>query len=201
MSARRQGALGLVLAVVAALVADHGGHLGDAFARAALLGAALGGVLALVPARPVGKAIGFVLGALFALVGFALQAQLLPDVPMGHAVDAAAVVLLATAVAAASRGRLSLWAQLLGIAGMVGAYATTFALSPTTFLSDAPTAASAMLLASAVAFVVLSLLDASMESSADPSSATAPGEAPADDPGDAGLEVVGAADGRPEGAE
>ena len=68
---RRSLIAGLVLAVFAALIIGLGELFGLDLQPVALLGAALGGVLGLVPHRfPLGKLGGFVLGFVIAWIGY-----------------------------------------------------------------------------------------------------------------------------------
>lgn len=150
---------GAALALVAALLADHGGHLGMEATRTALYGIALGSVLGLARdsqggGGPVARAGGFAAGFAFGWIGYALRAGVLPDIPMGRAIAAFAVVMLVTAVAALSRGRVPMWTGLLGVAAIAGAYETTFGLNPTAFLTESVTAATTVLLAAGIGYVV-----------------------------------------------
>ena len=71
---------GLCLAVFAAVIIGMSNLLGLDLEHVALLGAALGGVLGLVPHRHAwGKVTGFLAGFLLAWLGFALRAAVLPD--------------------------------------------------------------------------------------------------------------------------
>ncbi len=148
---RRTFISGAVLALVAALLADHGGHLGLETGTV-LYGIALGAVLGLArDGGPVARACGFASGFVACWLGYAVRAGVLPDIPAGRAIAAAGVVLLVTAVAAFAR--VPLWAGLLGIAALAGAYETTFTLTPTAFTTESVTAATTVLLAAALAFV------------------------------------------------
>jgi hypothetical protein len=140
----RAGLAGLALAVAAGTLALIGGDL----AKTALLGVALGGAVALVPDRSVlARISGLVLGVGTAWIGYAVRAGFLPDIPLGRAIALSGVVLLVTAVAVASAGRVPLWSGLLGLAAMAGAYETTFTTSPTSFVVDSTTAVTTVLVA------------------------------------------------------
>lgn len=148
---RRTLLAGFVLAVVAALVVDHGG---SDVARAAVLGGTLGGALGLVGDRsPVGRSLAFTLGWAFAWFGYILRAGFLPDIPLGRAIAAFVVVALVIGATTATIGRLPLWAGLLGVAAMYGAYEAAYAAAPTEVLRQSPAAATAVLLAAAFGFV------------------------------------------------
>jgi hypothetical protein len=148
---RRTLLAGFVLALVAALLVDHGG---SDVARAAVLGGALGGALGVVADRsPVGRAIAFTFGFAMAWVGYLLRAGFLPDIPMGRALAAFIVVALVTAAAALTRNALPLWAGLLGVAAMYGAYETAYTTAPTEVLRQSPAASTAVLLAAAFGFL------------------------------------------------
>ena len=105
---------GLVLALLTtAIVLFSGPELQGV----ALLGAALGGALGLVPDRsPAQRAAGFGVGFLAAWLGYALRAAVLPDAAAGRAIAVLVVVLVCLGVAALTRGRLPLWSALLGAA-------------------------------------------------------------------------------------
>lgn len=178
----RTCAAGAALAVTAGGLIAYGSALGGELPSLALLGGALGAVLALVPgSSAAARATSFVLGLAAAWLGFALRAAVLPDIPMGRALAAVAVVALITAVATASADRLPLWAGLTGAAALTGAYATTYAADPTAFVSESTTAVTAVLLAAAVAFTVTNLV----------TGLTVPTEAPAPvEEAHAGLDLV-----------
>lgn len=146
---------GGALALTAGLLAAKGSVLGADLPHTALLGAALGAVLGLVPDRSVpGRVGGFLTGFVAAWVGYALRAGVLPDIPMGRAIAAVVVVGVITAVAAATAGRLPLWSGLIGAGALLGAYETTFATTPTAFLSDSMTAATTVLVSAALGLLV-----------------------------------------------
>ena len=161
---------GLCLAVFAAVIIGLSDLLGLDLEHVALLGAALGGVLGLVPHRPVwGKVAGFLLGFALAWIGFALRAAVLPDSPGGRAVAAFVVVALIAVATSASRGRVPMWSGLLGAAAIVGAYESVYTNAPSQFLSESPAAATTVLLAVALGFLATNLLAPQGESSIGPS--------------------------------
>lgn len=109
--------------------------LGQAFdlriSSTLLLGLALGGALALVPgAGDLAKLGGAAVGVLAAVVGYALRALELPDSTGGLAVALVVVIAVCTVAAGASRGRLPLWAALLGAGAFVGLYEAPYAAAP-----------------------------------------------------------------------
>jgi hypothetical protein len=151
---------GGALALAAGLLADQGSVLGADLPHIALLGAALGAVIGLVPDRSLGGRIaGFLTGFVGAWLGYALRAGVLPDIPMGRAVAAVAVVLVVTAVAVASNGRIPLWSGLVGAGALLGAYESTFTESPASFLSDSLTAVTSVLVAGAFGILVATLAE------------------------------------------
>jgi hypothetical protein len=156
---RRSLFAGLFLAAFAALIIGLGELFGLDLQPVALLGAALGGVLGLVPHRsPLGRLGGFALGFALAWVGYALRAAMLPDTAGGRALAAFAVVALITGVCAVSAGRLPLWSGLLGAAAIAGAYEEIYTGAPSQFLKDSPTAATTILLAAALGYLATSLV-------------------------------------------
>jgi hypothetical protein len=125
----------------------------------ALLGAALGGTLGLVPDRsPAQRVGGFAVGFAAAWLGYALRAAVLPDATAGRAVAVLLVLLVCLAVAAGTRGRLPLWSTLLGTAAMAGAYESTYAADPTAFVGSSTTTATAILVAAGAGFLATALL-------------------------------------------
>lgn len=149
---------GLCLAVFAAVIIGLSNLLGLDLEHVALVGAALGGVLGLVPHRPTwGKPAGFLAGFLLAWLGFALRAAWLPDSSGGRAVAAFLVVALIAVVAALSGGRLPLWSGLVGAASIVGSYESVYTSAPSQFLSDSPAAATTVLLAVGLGYLAANL--------------------------------------------
>jgi hypothetical protein len=160
---------GVVLAVVAALIVGLGQLLGMDLQHVALLGAALGGVLGLVPDRsPAERVGGFLVGFAAAWIGFAIRAAVLPDTAGGRAVAAFLVVLLCLLVAlgaTATPVRLPLWSMLVGVAAIVGAYEETYTDAPSQFLSESPTAATTVLLAVSLGYLATSVLGPQIQAS------------------------------------
>ncbi len=156
---RRSLMVGLLLAVFAALIVALGEGLGLDLQHVALLGAALGGVLGLVPHPSTwGRVAGFLAGFVVAWLGFALRAAVLPDSATGRAVAAFLVVAVVVVIVGLSKGVLPLWAGLLGTASIVGAYEEIFTNAPSQFLKESPVAATTMLLAVALGYLAVSLL-------------------------------------------
>jgi hypothetical protein len=156
---RRSLIAGLVLAVFAALIIGLGELFGLDLQPVALLGAALGGVLGLVPHRfPLGKLGGFVLGFVIAWIGYALRAAVLPDAPGGRAVAVLVVVALIAGACAISADRVPMWSALLGAAAIAGAYEEIYTNAPSQFLKESPTAATTVLLASALGYLATTLV-------------------------------------------
>ncbi|MCU1591285.1 MAG: hypothetical protein JWP11_2541 [Frankiales bacterium] len=146
---------GVALAVAAFVLADQGAVFGADLPKVALLGAAAGAVLGLVPDRsPAARLGGFLTGFAAAWLGYALRAGVLPDIPMGRAIAAVVVVAIVTVVATATANRLPLWAGFVGVTTLLGSYETTFAATPTSFVSDSMTAVTTSLLAAALGFFV-----------------------------------------------
>ncbi|WP_404393417.1 hypothetical protein [Humibacillus xanthopallidus] len=150
---------GLGLAVGAAVIIGLSTLFGLELEHVALLAAALGGVLGLVPHRPAwGKVVGFLAGFVLAWLGFALRAAVLPDSSAGRAVAAFIVVALIAVVAAASRGRLPVWSGLVGAAAIVGAYEAVYTSAPSQFMSESPAAATTVLLAVGLGFLATTVI-------------------------------------------
>ena len=158
---RRTLLVGVALAAAVALLVDHAAQLGPDMTNVALLGAALGAVAALVPVgSPFTRIAGALVGMVITQVGYGVRAAVLPDIPAGRAIAASVVVLALTGVAVASRNRLPLWSLLLGSGAFVGAYETVYVASPTTFVADSFSMATAVSLGAAFGFAVASLVTA-----------------------------------------
>lgn len=150
---------GFVLAVMAALVVGLGEFLGLDLQHVALLGAALGGVIGLVPDRnPWQRIVGFGVGFVFAWIGFAVRAAVLPDSAGGRAVAAFLVLAACMVVSAATMTRLPLWSMLVGAAAIVGAYEETYTNAPSQFVRESPAAATTVLLAAALGYLATAFL-------------------------------------------
>jgi hypothetical protein len=181
---RRTLVTGGLLAVFAALLAQFGGALGLEEIRSALLGAALGAALGLVPGNDAAlpRAVGFLVGFALGWIGYALRAGVLPDTGSGRAVAAFLVIAVLTGVCAATLGWMPLWSGLLGIAAIAGAYEFAFGLDPTAFTTESVTAATTVLLAAAVGFLVGALAGAFVPDDGETSEhrpvATVPSEPP-----------------------
>jgi hypothetical protein len=163
---------GVLLAVVAGLLCLIGESLGLHTEHVALVGGALGGVAGLVQDRTPGlRAIGFGAGLAVAWIGFAIRALYLPDSTSGRAVAAALVVVVCVIVTAAVGGRVPLWSLLLGAAAMVAVYEENYTADSPAFLSQSPTAATAVLLAAAIGFLATSWQGA-QQTAAEPATGT-----------------------------
>jgi hypothetical protein len=145
---------GGVLAVAAVLVVLISSGLDLELESVALLGGALGAVVALVPDRtPWVRLGGFIGGFVAAWIGYAVRALLLPDSAGGRAVAVGLVVVLCVGLTAASMDRLPLWTTLLGTAGLTGAYEFTYAAAPPEMASTSVSTATTLLLNVAVGFL------------------------------------------------
>ncbi len=141
---RRNMLVGLSLALAAVVAVLVSGWFDLELESVALLGAAVGAAVALVPDRtPLARLAGFAGGFLAAWIGYVARATLLPDSVGGKAVAVAFVVLACTAITVVGRERLALWSTLLGAGVFAGAYELTYAAAPpemaTTSLSTATT--------------------------------------------------------------
>lgn len=156
--------VGLVLTVAAVLVVFVSAGLDLKLEPVALLGVALGGVIALVPDRsPFMRLAGFAGGFVAAWIGYLLRAAVLPDSAGGRAVVVAIVIVLATAIAALSAGRIALWSTLLGAAAFAGAYEYTYAAAPPEVASTSVSAATTLLFTVAVGFLAAALMTPATE--------------------------------------
>ncbi len=150
---------GLVLAVAAVLVVLVSTTFDLELESVALLGAALGAVIALVPDRtPLIRLAGFAGGFIAAWIGYVMRAAMLPDSAGGRAVAVAVVVILCVAITAVSMNRLPLWTTLLGTAALAGAYEFTYAAAPPEVASTSVSAATTLLFNVAVGFLAAALI-------------------------------------------
>jgi hypothetical protein len=144
---------GATLAVAATLVVLISAALDLDLESVALLGAALGAVVALVPDRSaLERVAGFVAGFVVGFLGYVLRVTSLPDSAGGRAVAVGVVVLLCVAIAAATLGRVPLWSVLLGAASVAGAYEFTYTEAPSQLPTTAVSTATTLLFNVAVGF-------------------------------------------------
>lgn len=156
---RRTMLVGLVLALASMVVVLVSSALDLDLESVALLGAAMGAVVALVPDRSaVARIAGFAGGFLVAWVGYLVRAALLPDTSSGRAVAVGLVVLLSVTLVALARDRIPLWAPLLGGGAFAGAYEFTYAAAPPEIMSTSFSTATTMLLNVAVGFLAAALV-------------------------------------------
>ena len=151
---RKELFVGLSLSVAALVVVLISGALDLELESTALLGAAMGAVVGLVPDRTAAvRLAGFVGGFVFAWIGYFVRAALLPDTTAGRGVAVAAVLLLCLGLTLALQGRLPLWAVLLGAGSFAGAYEFTYAAAPPEILDTSVTTATTLLLTAAIGFL------------------------------------------------
>ena len=174
--------VGLLLAVLAGVLAAVSGPLSLETTWPLLLGA---GVMLVPAGRPGWRLANLIVGFAAAWVGFALRAAVLPDVPLGRGLAVAAPILIVTAVAAATRNKLPLWAGLLGIAGYTGAYEAKFIAAPTDFIAQSFATMASVLLAVALGAVLAAVVGQPWRAD--------PGEQPPDDDDGAETEPLSAA--------
>ncbi|PVG83662.1 hypothetical protein DDE18_04875 [Nocardioides gansuensis] len=128
---------------------------------AALTGAALGAVIALVPDRSTTARLGgFVVGLAAAWIGYVGRAGVLPDTSTGRALTAGLVVLIAVGVCAATWGRLPLWSALVGVAAMTGTYESAYSAAPSLVVDTSVTGATTALFTAAVGFLAAAAFSA-----------------------------------------
>jgi hypothetical protein len=151
--------VGLVLTLAAVLVVFVSAGLDLELESVALLGVAVGAVVALVPDRtPFLRLAGFAGGFVAAWVGYLLRAAVLPDSTGGRAVVIALVIAVAVAIAAVSMGRVPLWSTLLGAAALAGAYEYTYSAAPPEVASTSVSTATALLFTAAVGFLATAII-------------------------------------------
>jgi hypothetical protein len=169
--------IGLAVLVAGVLVLMLSSGLDLELESTALMGVAIGAVLALVPDRSaVMRIAGFLAGFAAAWIGYLVRAGYLPDTDSGRAVALALVGVLCVAVAAGSFNRVPLWGTLLGAAAMAGGYEATYELAPSQVVDTSMTAVTTILFTVAVGFLAAALVGPQPEAS------PWPGQGPADTP-------------------
>lgn len=153
---------GLVLAVATLVVVWLSRTFGLELESAALLGVAVGAVVALVPDRTlVWRLAGFAGGVGAAWVGYLLRAGYLPDSTAGRAVVLVLVIALCTLVALT---KAPLWSALLGAAALAGAYEFTYKAAPPEVMATSLGAATSLLFCAAVGLLAAVLAAGPSES-------------------------------------
>lgn len=166
---RKNLLVGLSLALAAVVVVLASGWFDLELESVALLGIATGAVISVVPDRsPIMRLAALGCGVVLTLVAYVVRAAALPDTNGGRAVFAGLAVLLVTAVAVGSRGRLPLWAGLLGAAAFAGAYEASYAAAPPEVASTSLSSLTALVLTVAVGFVVATALSEARPEAARP---------------------------------
>lgn len=147
---------GLLAATVAVLVLLNAA-LELKLEHLVLAGVLTGAVVALVPDRSIAARLGgFAAGVLAAWIGFLLRAGMLPDSDGGLAVSFAVTAVLCVVVVLLARGRVALWAVLLGAGAFAGVYETTFAGAPPEVVRTSVDAVTALAITVVVGFLVAS---------------------------------------------
>ncbi|HSV40995.1 MAG TPA: hypothetical protein VLI04_19700 [Nocardioidaceae bacterium] len=138
--------VGVLLAFAAAAAIGASAILDLELESVALLGAAMGAVIALVPDRTLlTRIVGFASGFVIAWFGYIVRAAWMPDTSAGRAVAAAIVVFACVAVVAATLERIPLWAPLLGAGAFAGAYEFTYNVAPPELMTTSVSTATTML--------------------------------------------------------
>jgi hypothetical protein len=150
---------GAVLALVAMFAVKAGSVLDLDLESVAMLGAAMGTVIALVPDHtPLTRLAGFSAGFLIGWAGYLFRADLMPDTSTGRAVAVGVVVMVCVAVSALSADRIALWTVILGAGAFAGAYEFTYNAAPPEILSTSLSTATTMAFNVALGFVAGALV-------------------------------------------
>lgn len=166
---RKNLLVGLVLTVAAVLVVFVSAAFDLELEPVALLGVALGAVVALVPdGSPLMRLAGFAGGFVAAWIGYVVRAAMLPDSTGGRAVAVGLVVVLAVAVVAVALGRIPLWSSLLGAGALAGAYEFTYAAAPPEVASTSVSTATTLLFTLAIGFLAAALTAPASEQRVEP---------------------------------
>jgi hypothetical protein len=150
--------VGGILIVAAVLVVVLSDLFDLRLESVALLGLAVGAVVALVPDQgPAMRLAGFAAGLVAAWVGYLVRAGFLPDSVAGRAVSIVLVLAVCVVVAAVTSGRIPLWATLLGAAALVGAFEYNYSAAPPEVTSTSVSAVTSLLMTAAVGFLAVAL--------------------------------------------
>ncbi|RNL79660.1 hypothetical protein EFL95_11875 [Nocardioides marmorisolisilvae] len=145
---------GAVLALAAMGAVMAGSALGLELESVALLGAAMGAVVALVPDRtPTTQLAGFAAGFVIGWSGYIFRAQFMPDTTAGRAVAVGFVVMACVAVAFLTNDRITLWTVILGAGAFAGAYEFAYNQAPPEILSTSVSTATTMAFNVALGFL------------------------------------------------
>jgi hypothetical protein len=156
---------GLALALLASLAAMASDTLALSQAWPLLLAAAVG----FVPGWSwTGRVLGYVVGAAGMWLAYGLRVEFMPDVAVSRGVFVAVPVLVAMAAALATSGRAPLWAGLAGAGAFAGIYDAAFRANPAGFLAESASAATGLVLASAVGFLAALLAQLAQSADAGP---------------------------------
>lgn len=152
---RRTWLVGGLLVVAAVLVVVLSDLLDLELEAVTLVGISAGAVVALVPDRSAaGRLVGFLVGFAAAWVAYLLRAGVLPDSLGGRIVAVVLVLVVCVVTAGATFNRVPLWATLVGAGAMVGAFEHLYAAAPPEVVANSVSAATALLMTSAVGFLV-----------------------------------------------
>jgi hypothetical protein len=150
------GGIVVVTAVLAVLLGAPFGLELDSYA---LIGVAMGAVVALVPdGRPGLRLAGFASGVLVTWIGYLVRAALLPDTLGGRAAATFLVLALCVVIATVAQGRIPVWSTLAGAATFFGAYEAAFAAAPPEVATTSLTALTAVALTGALGFLAASFV-------------------------------------------
>jgi hypothetical protein len=150
---------GAVLALAAMLAVLAGSALDLDLESVALLGGAMGAVIALIPDRtPLARLAGFGVGFVVGWAGYIFRAQFMPDTTTGRAIAVGVVVMVCVGIAALSMDRITLWTVLLGAGSFAGAYEFTYNAAPPEILSTSLSTATTMAFNVAVGFLAGALV-------------------------------------------
>lgn len=150
---------GGTVVLAAALAVLFGAPFGLELETYALIGVAMGAVVALVPdGRPGLRLAGFASGVLVMWVGYLVRAALLPDTVGGRAAATLLVLALCVAVAAVAARRIPMWSTFAGAATLFGAYEATFAAAPPEVATTSVTALTAVAFTAALGFLAASFV-------------------------------------------
>lgn len=150
----RTALIGVIVTLLAALVAMGGSAFGITTVWPVLLAVAVG---LSAGGLTIGRIVAYVIGTLAGWASIALGAGLLPQTGLADAIALVVALGILTVIAAVTADRFPLWAGLAGYVAFTAFYEPTYAANPTLFLSESPVALLTVLLAGGIGFAIAGL--------------------------------------------
>jgi hypothetical protein len=124
-----------------------------------LFGLAVGGILGIVAeGGPVGRIGAFLIGVLTAMVVYVVRVLFLNDSSLGLSLAVLIALVVIVGLSGLTANRLPLWAGLLGLALVTGAYETSFVAAPQNVTVELLEFTTMALVPAALAFLAVSVV-------------------------------------------